>query len=76
MYQTVEKNHGLLLDNSNCAYNFHVPRERTHVHPCSCCGSWWHIGRDDAFPPEGRGFESRSRRHDGTLNQFFSYSCL
>ena len=26
------------------------------------CGAWWRIFRDDAIPPEGRGFESRSSR--------------
>ena len=40
------------------------------------CGAWWHIGRADAFPPEGRGFESRSSRHIGTLGKSFTYSCL
>src|SRR6218665_3492645 len=30
-------------------------------------GMWWLIGRFDAFRPKGRGFESRSRRHVGTV---------
>ena len=30
---------------------------------------WWLIGRVDAFRPEGRGFESRSTRHVGTLGR-------
>src|SRR6218665_2128167 len=36
---------------------------------CMSAGAWWHIGRVDAFRPEGRGFESRSSRHIGTLSK-------
>src|SRR6218665_2657384 len=32
-------------------------------------GAWWLIGRFGAFRPKGRGFQSRSRRHGGTLNK-------
>ena len=34
------------------------------------------IGRVDAFRPKGRGFESRSSRHVGTLGKSFARSCL
>ena len=34
------------------------------------------LGRDDAFRPEGRGFESISSRRVGTLGKSFTYSCL
>ena len=34
------------------------------------------IDKVDAFRPEGRGFESRSSRHEGTLGKSFTYSCL
>ena len=40
------------------------------------CEAWWHIGRGDAFRPEGRGFESRSSRAVGTLGKSFTHSCL
>ena|SRR6218665_1193113 len=40
------------------------------------CGAWWRIGRDDAFRPEGRGFESRSSRKVGILGKSFTYSWL
>ena len=40
------------------------------------CGTWWRIGRVDDFQPEGRGFDSRSSRHVGTLGKSFAYSCL
>src|SRR6218665_1929555 len=52
---------------------------RELAHPqstCIRCGTWWRIGRDDAFRPENRGFESRSYRHIGTLGTSFTYSCL
>ena len=39
-------------------------------------GEWWLIGRFDAFRPKGRGFESRSSRHVGTLGKSFTRSCL
>ena len=29
-------------------------------------GTWWRLGCDDDFQPEGRGFDSRSGRHVGT----------
>ena len=28
-------------------------------------GTWWRLGWDDDFQPEGRGFDSRSSRHAG-----------
>jgi len=37
------------------------------------CGAWWSIGRVDAFPPEGCGFEYRSSRHVGTLGKSFHH---
>ena len=40
------------------------------------CGSWWRLGWVDYFQPEGRGFDSRSCRHVGTLDKSFTYSCL
>ena len=40
------------------------------------CEAWWRIGRDDAFQPEGHGFEYRSSRHVGTLGKSFTYNCL
>ena len=39
-------------------------------------GVWWLIGRFVAFHPKGRGFESRSSRHIGTLGKSFTLSCL
>jgi len=33
-------------------------------------------GRVEAFRPEGRGFESRSSCHVGTLGKYLSRSCL
>ena len=30
----------------------------------------------ESFQPEGRGFDSRSSRHVGTLGKSFTYSCL
>ena len=39
-----------------------------------CGGHWWHIGRVDAFRLEGRGSESRSSRHVGTLGKSFTVS--
>ena len=39
-------------------------------------GTWWRIGWVDACQPKGRGFDSRSSRHVGTLGKSFSYSCL
>ena len=38
------------------------------------CGTWWLIGRVDSCRPEGRGFESRSRRHVGTLDKSFTHT--
>src|SRR6218665_2513417 len=38
------------------------------------CGAWWLIGRFDTFRSEGRGFESRSGHHVGTLGKFFTRS--
>src|SRR6218665_3126779 len=35
-----------------------------------------HIGRGDDFQTEGRGFDSHSNRHVGTLGKSFTYSCL
>ena len=43
---------------------------------CSCCEAWWLIGRFDAFRLKGRGFESRSSRHVGTLGKSFTHNCL
>ena len=39
------------------------------------CGMWWSLGWDDDFQPEGRGFDSRSSRHVGTLGRSFTCSC-
>src|SRR6218665_3150919 len=39
-------------------------------------GAWWLIGRFVAFRPKGRGFESRSSRHVGTLGKSLTRSCL
>src|SRR6218665_2322184 len=42
---------------------------RTNFHQyCHKSGAWWHIGRVDAFRPEGRAFESISSNHVGTLH--------
>jgi len=38
--------------------------------------TWWRLGWDDDFQPEGREFDSRSSRHVGTLGKSFTYSCL
>ena len=40
------------------------------------CGTWWRLDWDDDFQPEGRGFDSRSSRHVGTLGKSLTYSCL
>jgi len=40
------------------------------------CGSWWRIGRVDAFRPRGRVFESWFSRHVGTLSKSLTRSCL
>src|SRR6218665_468852 len=40
------------------------------------CGAWWRFGRVNACRPEGRGLESRSRHHVGTLGKSFTHSCL
>src|SRR6218665_533123 len=37
---------------------------------------WWRLGCVDSFQPEGRGFDSRSSRHVGTLGKSFTCSCL
>src|SRR6218665_1629467 len=49
-------------------------------------GTWWDVVArgtctvaprlDDDFHPEGRGFDSRSSRHVGTLGKSFTCSCL
>ena len=39
-------------------------------------GTWWRIGWVDIFQPEGRGFESRSSRHVGTLGKSLTRICL
>jgi len=39
-------------------------------------GTWWRLGWVDNFQPEGRGFDSCSSRHVGTLGKSFTYSCL
>ena len=38
------------------------------------CGAWWLIGGFVAFRPNGRGFESRSSRHVGTLSKFLVHN--
>ena len=38
--------------------------------------TWWRIGWGDSFQPEGRGFNSRSSRHIGTLGKSLTQSCL
>ena len=40
------------------------------------CGAWWRLGWVDSFQPEGRGFDSRSSLHVGTLGKSFTCSCL
>ena len=35
----------------------------------STCGAWWRIDRVDAFQTEGRGFESGTSGHVGTLGK-------
>ena len=40
------------------------------------CGTWWRLGCVDSFQPDGRGFDSRSSRHVGTLGKSFTYSCM
>jgi len=45
----------------------------------SLCETWWRIGWVNSFqpePPEGRGFDSRSSRHVGTLGKSLTRSCL
>ena len=42
---------------------------------CMCVGHGL-VGWVDAFRPKGRGFESRSSRHIGTLGKSFTRSCL
>ena len=44
--------------------------------PRNLWGAWWLIGRFVAFHPKGRGFESHSSRHVGTLGKSFTRSCL
>src|SRR6218665_3420727 len=39
-------------------------------------GTWWRIGRVEAFRPEGGGFECRSSCHLGTLGKSLTHSCL
>ena len=40
------------------------------------CGMWWHIGWVYDFQPGGRGFDSCSSHHVGTLGKSFTFSCL
>ena len=47
-----------------------------HVSNMIHSGTWWRLGWDDDFQPEGRGIDSRSSRHVGTLGKFFTCSCL
>ena len=54
----------------------HVKHGMSSEHMYSLCGTWWRLGWDDDFQPEGRGFDSRSSRHVGTLGKFFTCSCL
>ena len=53
----------------------HAPEDMYIVRRC-ICGTWWRIGRVEAFWPEGHGFESRSRHHVGTLGKSLTHSCL
>src|SRR6218665_3506162 len=39
-------------------------------------GRMWRIGRDNAFRPKGRGFDTRSSRQVGTLGKFLTHNCL
>ena len=39
-------------------------------------GTWWRLGWDDDFQPEGHGFDCRSSRHIGTLGKSCTCSCL
>ena len=50
------------------------PRRATQNKPIS--DAWWLMGRFDVFRPRGRGFESRSSHHVGTLGKSFTRSCL
>ena len=38
--------------------------------------AWWPIGRVEAFRSKGRGFESRTNRHAGTLGKSLTHNCL
>ena len=42
----------------------------------SGCGTWWRIGWVDSFELEGRGFDSCSSHHVGTLGKSLTHSCL
>src|SRR6218665_3940134 len=48
------------------------PRVYAHAH----MGRVWRIIWGDYFQPKGRGFDSRSSRHVGTLGKSFTCSCL
>ena len=48
----------------------------THLHHAPRLRAWWRIFKVDAFRSEGRGFESRSKRHVGTLGESFTCTCL
>src|SRR6218665_3937785 len=52
------------------------PRNRFRDTEARYSGMWWLIVRVDAIRPEGRGFESRSSRHVGTLGKSLTRSCL
>jgi len=39
-------------------------------------GRVWRVGRVDAFRPKGHMFDFRSNRHEGTLWNSFTLSCL
>src|SRR6218665_992373 len=38
----------------------------------SVCGAWWLIGRVESCRPDGRGFQSNSSRHVGTVGKQFT----
>jgi len=40
------------------------------------CGTWWHIGRVEAFRLKGLGSQPPSSRHVGTLGMYLTHSCL
>ena len=58
------------------AYIYIYMRHQCATMSSTYVGTWWRIGWVDSFQPEGRGFDSRSRRHVGTLGKSLTHSCL